>query len=88
MRRKNRKTTLTEAQIQERKREKNNLKRRRKYESKQKKLFLSEYEKICAKYGCFVLSYYGTYISKQKQGEKIYTISSHLKSLKRDLDKE
>lgn len=79
MRRK--KTTLTEVQIQEYRQKNKNYNSRKRYTQKQMKLFFTEYSKICKKYGCFVQSFYGTHISKQKRNEKIYTIDSHLKSI-------
>jgi len=81
MRRRGKRIELTEAQIQERKRKAKNYNSRKRYEQKQMKLFLAEYSKICKKYGCFILSFYGTHISKQQRGEKIYTIDSHLRSI-------
>ena len=82
MRRK-KKIALTEAQIQEHRRNKKNYNNRKRYKLKQMELFFEEYAKICKKYGCFVQSHYGSQISKQQRGEKIYTIDSHLKSLNR-----
>lgn len=81
MRTRRKRIPLTEAQIQEYKRKDKNFANRRRYKLKQMKLFYIEYVKICKKYGCFVQSHYGSQISKQQQGEKIYTIDSHLKSL-------
>lgn len=85
MRRK-KKIVLTEIQIQEYRRNKKNYNNRKRYKLKQMKLFFNEYVKICKKYGCFVQSFYGSQISKQQQGEKIYTIDSHLNQLKRRND--
>ena len=83
MRTRRKRTPPTEAQIQERKRKSKNHNSRKAYELKQMKLFLVEYIKICKKYGCFVQSMYGSSISKQRRGEKIYTIDSHIESLKK-----
>ncbi len=82
MKTRRKKIILTEAQIQEYRRKNKNHNNRRKYKLKQIKLFFAEYRKICKKYGCFVQSFYGSQISKQQRGEKLYTINSHLKSIK------
>lgn len=80
-----RKRILTKEEIQEHRRKDKNYKSRKSYELKQSELFFAEYDKICKKYGCFVQSFYGSSISKQKRGETIYTIKSHLSSLKHKL---
>lgn len=55
------------------------------YAQRQRELFFIEYEKLCKKYGCFVQCLYGAHVTKQRREEKIYTMQSHLESLKRDL---
>ncbi len=79
-RRRNRKS-LTESQIKEMKRKHKNYKSRKAYELKQRELFFNEYEKICKKYGCYIGSLSGAFVTKEKRGEKIYTIKSHLETV-------
>jgi len=79
------KRTLTEDQIQEIRRKEKNSKNRKRYRLKQKELFFAEYKKICKKYGSYIRSFYGAHLYKQERGEKIYTIDSHLESIKRGL---
>ncbi len=85
MPRKRNRKPLTESQIKEIRRKEKNYKSRKKYALKQMESFLVEYNRICKKYGCFILSFYGSGISKQKRGETIYTIKRHLESIKRQL---
>ncbi len=79
---------LTESQIQEIRRKERNFNNRRRYALKQKEAFLKEYEAICKKYGCAMMSFYGVYLTKQKRGEEIRTIKQHLISIRRQLNKE
>ncbi len=85
--RRRKKAILTEAQIQEIRRKDKNYKKREKYSLKQRELFFTEYEKICKKYGCYIRSFYDAHLYKQNQDEKIYTIKSHLVSIKYGLKK-
>jgi len=86
-RRRNR-TPLSKEQIQEIKQKRKNYKNRKRYKLRKMESFLVEYKNICKKYGCFIQSFYGSHISKQKQDEKIYTIKSHLESIRNSLNKE
>lgn len=87
-RRRGNRKSLTKEQIQEIRRKEKNYKSRERYKLKQMELFFIEYDQICKKYGCFILSFYGCYVSKQKRGEKNRTIKSHLESLRRYLNDE
>jgi len=46
-----------------------------------KKPFLKEYRKLCRKYRCYVDSLGGSFVSSQRKGEKISTITKHLRGL-------
>ena len=81
-------TPLSKEEINEIKRKRKNYKSRKRYALKQMESFLAEYGNICEKYGCFILSFYGTHVSKQKRGEKNYTIKSHLESIRRQLNED
>lgn len=86
MRNRRKKIPLTEAQIKENRQKRSNYKNQKIYELKQRKLFFEEYNKICKKYGCYIGSLSGSFITKQKQTEKIYTIKSHIETLRFDLE--
>jgi len=86
-RRRNRKP-LTEAQRKRLIRRDEAYERQEKIEYQQKKDFLKAYTKICRRYGCYVSGLGGgDSISKQRKGEKIYTITSHLEGLRSFLTK-
>ena len=85
MPRRRKRKPLTKEQIAERRRKDKNYNARKRYALKQKRLFYIEYEKLCKKYGCYSDSLSGAFITKQKRGETIYTIKSHLGSLRRSI---
>ena len=85
MPRRRKRKPLTKEQILERRRVDKNYQARNRYTLKQKKLFYVGYEKLCKKYGCYSDSLSGAFITKQKRGEKIYTIKSHLNSMQRSI---
>ncbi len=76
---------FTDEEMNKIRRDNRNYRAGERYALKQRKLFFIEYEKLCKKYGCFVQCLYGAHITKQKRGEEIYTIDSHLESLREDL---
>ena len=49
---------------------------------KGKKPFMKEYTKLCRKYRCYVRGNLQS-VRAQRKGEEIYTITSHLSSLRR-----
>ena len=85
MPRKRNRKPLTESQIKEIKWKAKNYKNKKRYAINQMQLFLIEYARICRKYGCYIGLGSG-FIYKQKRGETIYTIKSHLKSVERNLE--
>ncbi len=85
MPRRRKRKPLTKEQIAERRRKDKNYNARNRYALNQKKLFYIEYEKLCKKYGCFIDSLSGHFLTKQKRGEELYTIESHLESIKRSI---
>lgn len=76
---------LTKEQIDKLNKKNRNFQARQRYALKRKKLFFIEYEKLCKKYGCFISSLSGEFLTKQKRGEDIYTIQSHLESVEKGL---
>jgi hypothetical protein len=85
MPRRPRRKPLTKEQIAELNRKNRNFQARARYALKQKSLFYTEYEKLCKKYGCFVQCLYGAHITKEKRGEELYTIQSHLETVRRSI---
>ena len=77
---------LTDKQIAELNKRNRNFQARQRYALKRRKLFYIEYEKLCKKYGCFVQCLYGAHITKEKRGEEIYTLQSHLESVREGLE--
>ncbi len=85
MPRRRKRKPLTTEQILERRRVDRNHQAKKRYTLKQKKLFYIEYKKLCKKYGCFIDSLSGHFLTKQERGEEIYTIESHLDSIQRSI---
>lgn len=85
MPRRHKREPLTDCQIQKIRRKEKNYNSRKRYKLKQRKLFFNEYDRICKKYGCYIGSLSGAFVSKQKRGETIYTIKSHLETVEMSL---
>lgn len=92
MRRRFRHKKTTEAQRKawrkKARRDRRNYRSRGLYDLNQKFAFYEEYKILCRKYGCYIGSLSGSWVSKNSRSSKYYRHPDHLDTVLRQLQRE